>query len=132
MLPRNAAANNDVVHQVLPPDPDASGGLVRRGFPGRYEVVNPGAVEQDANDRRSVAGGTSTTNSCSGQPEAKRQPKIKWATVKIPQPAKAPTTVPLIRMNCRSLPTCSSILREVSSASQRATVSVMTAAISER
>ncbi len=48
MLPRNAAGNNDVVHEVLSPDPDALGGLVRNGFPGRHEVVNPDAVEQEA------------------------------------------------------------------------------------
>jgi UPF0271 protein len=58
----------------------------------------------------------------------------RWriTTVKIARPAKEPTTVPLIRMNCRSLPTWSSIFCEVSSASQRATVSVITPAMSER
>ena len=48
------------------------------------------------------------------------------------QPANAPTTVPLIRMNWRSRPTCSSTLREVSSASHRATVSVINVVISRR
>lgn len=48
MLPRNAPGNNDVVHEFLTHNPDTLGGLVRRGFPGRHEVVNPEAVEQDA------------------------------------------------------------------------------------
>ncbi|WP_458113017.1 hypothetical protein M1D88_02330 [Arthrobacter sp. R1-13] len=48
MLPRNAAGNNDVVHQVLSQNPDPLGGLVRHAFSGRHEVVNPDAVEQDA------------------------------------------------------------------------------------
>ncbi len=60
------------------------------------------------------------------------QPKARCATVKMASPARAPTTVPLIRMNCRSLPIWSSIFCEVSSASQRATVSVITPAMSER
>src|SRR5664279_6440288 len=45
-----------------------------------------------------------------------------WMT----SPASAPTTVPLIRMNCRSRPTCSSTLRAVSGASHRLTVSLIT------
>ena len=47
-----------------------------------------------------------------------------------PAPPAQPTTVPLIRMNCRSRPTCSSIRRLASSASQRSIVSVMIAVIS--
>src|SRR4051794_33729718 len=37
-------------------------------------------------------------------------------------PTRPPTIVPLIRMNCRSFPTCSSILREASSPSHWSTV----------
>ena len=45
-------------------------------------------------------------------------------------PTRAPTTVPLTRMNCRSRPTCSSRRRLVSSASQRSTVVEMMPAMS--
>ena len=48
----------------------------------------------------------------------------------IARPARAPTTVPLIRMNCRSRPTKSSIRSLASSASQRSTVTEMTSASS--
>src|SRR6478736_1026430 len=41
-------------------------------------------------------------------------------------PTSPPTTVPLMRMNCRSRPTCSSILRAASWPSQRSIVVVMT------
>src|SRR5674536_275977 len=51
-----------------------------------------------------------------------------WMTI----PASAPTTVPLIRMNCRSRPTCRSTLRAVSGASHRLTVSLLTVASSSR
>jgi len=54
----------------------------------------------------------------------------RTATVWMARPASEPTTVPLMRMNCRSRPTCSSTLREVSSPSQRSTVSVMSVVIS--
>src|SRR3954451_12033281 len=48
-------------------------------------------------------------------------------TVWITTPTSPPTIVPLIRMNCRSRPTCSSILRAASLPSQRLTVCVMIA-----
>ena len=48
------------------------------------------------------------------------------------EPASPPTTVPLMRMNCRSRPTSSSSFSVVSLGSQRSTVSAMTAAISSR
>lgn len=53
-------------------------------------------------------------------------------TAKITSPANDPTTVPLIRMNCRSRPMWASILRVVCSASQPATVSVIRDVISLR
>src|SRR5262249_38687272 len=46
------------------------------------------------------------------------------------RPTKPPTTVPLMRMNCRSGPSRSSSLRDVSSASQRASVPLTRPAIS--
>src|SRR6202035_1270766 len=46
------------------------------------------------------------------------------------RPASEPTTVPLMRINCRSRPTCSSMRRLASSASQRSIVSVIIAVIS--
>ena len=50
----------------------------------------------------------------------------------MPIPASAPTSVPLILMNCRSRPTASSTLRAVSSPSHRSTVSVIVAVSSSR
>jgi hypothetical protein len=50
----------------------------------------------------------------------------------ISSPAREPTTVPLMRMNCRSRPMCASIFRVVCSASQPATVSVIREVISRR
>ena len=43
----------------------------------------------------------------------------------IATPASPPTTVPLIRMNCRSRPTCSSMRSAVSFPSHRLTVAEM-------
>ena len=50
----------------------------------------------------------------------------------IARPASPPTTVPLMRMNCRSRPTCSSMRRDVSALSQRSTVVAMRSATSPR
>src|SRR5690606_34632312 len=55
---------------------------------------------------------------------------ISTDTVWINTPTRPPTMVPLIRMNCRSRPTCSSILSAASLPSQRSIVWVMTAASS--
>ena len=44
------------------------------------------------------------------------------------RPTRPPTTVPLIRMNCRSRPTCSSIRSAASLPSQRFTVVEITVA----
>ena len=46
------------------------------------------------------------------------------------RPARPPTTVPLMRMNWRSRPTCSSMRRPVSAASQRSTVEEISSATS--
>ena len=54
------------------------------------------------------------------------------ATEKMTRPASEPTTVPLMRMNCRSRPTCNSIFSLVSLPSQRATVSVISDVICPR
>src|SRR5207249_5973400 len=48
--------------------------------------------------------------------------EMSWPTAWMTSPARPPTTVPLIRMNCRSRPSSSSRRREVSSPSQRAMV----------
>ena len=53
----------------------------------------------------------------SEEPQKNTSPMVWMA-----RPARPPTSVPLIRMNWRSRPTCSSILRLVASASQRSTV----------
>ena len=50
----------------------------------------------------------------------------------IAMPTRAPTAVPLSRMNCRSRPASSSIRRAVSLPSQRSTVALMTVVISPR
>ncbi len=60
------------------------------------------------------------------------RPQTSIETAWISSPARAPTTVPLIRMNCRSRPTLASILRDASSASQLATVSEISEVISPR
>jgi len=52
-------------------------------------------------------------------------------TAWITTPTRPPTMVPLIRMNCRSRPTCSSILRAASWPSQRSMVWVITLVTSE-
>ena len=56
----------------------------------------------------------------------------RWVAAWITRPARPPTTVPLMRMYCRSRPTCSSIRRLASSASQRATVPEIRSATSSR
>ena len=57
------------------------------------------------------------------------QPSVTL-TAWITTPTRPPTTVPLIRMNCRSRPTCSSIRRAASRPSQRSMVWVITAVTS--
>lgn len=62
-----------------------------------------------------------------GAPE-KRQ--ISADAAWIAMPARPPTTVPLMRMNCRSRPTCSSMRSAVSLPSHRLTVAEMIVATS--
>ena len=53
--------------------------------------------------------------------------EIATLTAWISTPTRPPTTVPLMRMNCRSRPTCSSMRRAASRPSHRSTVWVITA-----
>ena len=57
---------------------------------------------------------------------------MSWPTVWITRPARPPTTVPLMRMNCRSRPICCSMRVEVSWASHLRTVDEMRSATSWR
>ena len=81
-------------------------------MPVRFSPTRPvGRVRPSSRDRRS------------------RQPMAR-ATAWISRPARAPTTVPLMRMYWRSGPSSSSSRRDVSSASQRAIVPLTRLAIS--
>ena len=65
-------------------------------------------------------------------PIARRSQNNPSPTAWMIKPASPPTTVPLMRMNWRSRPTCSSIRRAVSRPSQRWTVVAMRSATSLR
>ena len=56
----------------------------------------------------------------------------RWPRVWITNPASPPTRVPLMRMNCRSRPTCSSMRRAVDSPSHRSTVVAISSVTSLR
>ena len=75
------------------------------------ELTQPDRLVAD----RHVVALTCTVASCGG---IRRTSETAWMST----PTRPPTMVPLIRMNCRSRPTCSSILRAASLPSQRSMV----------
>ena len=66
----------------------------------------------------SLSGGTTTHHRGRGRPPQARPTPTAWMAT----PARLPTTVPLIRMNCRSRPTAASMRVDASRGSQPATV----------
>ena len=77
--------------------------------------------------QRSSAGAAATGQRPPPPPSSSEGQASSTATPWMASPARAPTTVPLMRMNCRSRPTAASMRADASRGSQPATVRRMSA-----
>ena len=106
----------------------ASDGLVHKPFPPTFQSIS--AVHRVAHRLWVFAHRTPGVVHMFSTSDDGRIGQNRCETVWIVRPTSPPTTVPLMRMNCRSRPTCSSMRSAVSLPSHRFTVTEMTVAIS--